>query len=115
MVCQLRRLLLTRQAEVSKGDPQCVYYLPSPASYPDLPTMRGRDQLHLEFSCAGSRMLKGCRPPRGARSAAGLSKRRKEAWPDNVFVERLWRSIKYEEAYLRAYVSGVSTDETELG
>ena len=27
------------------------------------------------------------------------------AWRDNVFVERLWRSIKYEEVYLRAYDS----------
>jgi len=25
------------------------------------------------------------------------------AWRDNVFVERLWRSIKYEELYLHAY------------
>jgi len=24
-------------------------------------------------------------------------------WRDNVFVERLWRSLKYEEVYLRAY------------
>ena len=27
----------------------------------------------------------------------------KGAWRDNVFVERLWRSIKYEEIYLKAY------------
>jgi putative transposase len=27
----------------------------------------------------------------------------KGAWRDNVFVERLWRTIKYEEIYLRAY------------
>jgi hypothetical protein len=27
----------------------------------------------------------------------------KGAWRDNVFVERLWKSIKYEEVYLRAY------------
>jgi putative transposase len=27
----------------------------------------------------------------------------KGAWRDNVFVERRWRSVKYEEAYLRAY------------
>ena len=27
------------------------------------------------------------------------------AWRDNVFVERLWRSIKYEEVYLHAYGS----------
>jgi putative transposase len=25
------------------------------------------------------------------------------AWRDNVIVERLWRSVKYEEVYLRAY------------
>jgi putative transposase len=27
----------------------------------------------------------------------------KGAWRDNVFVERFWRSVKYEEVYLRAY------------
>ena len=26
-------------------------------------------------------------------------------WRDNVFVERLWKSIKYEEVYLHAYDS----------
>jgi len=25
------------------------------------------------------------------------------AWRDNVFVERLWRSVKYDEVYLHAY------------
>jgi putative transposase len=29
----------------------------------------------------------------------------KGCWRDNVFVERLWKSIKYEEVYLRAYES----------
>jgi putative transposase len=29
----------------------------------------------------------------------------KGAWRDNVFVERLWRSVKYEEVYLTAYES----------
>lgn len=29
----------------------------------------------------------------------------KGAWRDNVFVERLWRSVKYEEVYLKAYAS----------
>lgn len=24
-------------------------------------------------------------------------------WRDNVFVERLWRSVKYEEVYLKAH------------
>jgi putative transposase len=27
------------------------------------------------------------------------------SWRDNVFIERLWRSVKYEEVYLRAYDS----------
>jgi len=35
-------------------------------------------------------------------------------WRDNVFVERVWRSIKYEEVYLRAYAS-VSEARASLG
>jgi len=27
----------------------------------------------------------------------------KGSWRDNVFVERLWHTIKYEEIYLKAY------------
>ena len=27
----------------------------------------------------------------------------KGCWRDNVFVERLWKSLKYEEVYLHAY------------
>ncbi|OAN62342.1 integrase [Sphingomonas sp. TDK1] len=33
------------------------------------------------------------------------SRRWRGRWRDNVFVERLWRSVKYEEVYLRAYIS----------
>jgi putative transposase len=29
----------------------------------------------------------------------------KGRWIDNVFIERLWRSVKYEEVYLKAYES----------
>jgi putative transposase len=36
------------------------------------------------------------------------------AWQDNVFVERLWRSVKYEEVYLHAYDS-VAEARTSLG
>jgi putative transposase len=38
----------------------------------------------------------------------------KGAWRDNVFVERLWRTIKYEEVYLRAYDS-VTDARTSIG
>jgi putative transposase len=34
-----------------------------------------------------------------------LSMDGKGCWRDNVFVERFWRSLKYEEAYLHAYES----------
>ena len=38
----------------------------------------------------------------------------KGAWRDNVFVERLWRTIKYEEVYLRAYAN-VPEARTSIG
>lgn len=48
-------------------------------------------------------LARGCR----------LSMDGKGAWRDNVFVERLWRTIKYERVYLRAY-DGVSVARTDL-
>jgi putative transposase len=30
----------------------------------------------------------------------------KGRWIDNIFIERLWRSVKYEEVYLRGYANG---------
>jgi putative transposase len=36
------------------------------------------------------------------------------SWRDNVFVERLWRSIKYEEVYLKAYET-VSEARASIG
>ena len=38
----------------------------------------------------------------------------KGCWRDNVFVERLWRSVKYEEVYLKAY-DCVTTARQSLG
>ena len=29
----------------------------------------------------------------------------KGRWIENVFIERLWRSVKYEEVYLHAYAN----------
>ena len=40
-------------------------------------------------------LAKGCK----------LSMDGRGAWRDNVFVERLWRSVKYERVYLKAYES----------
>jgi putative transposase len=38
-------------------------------------------------------------------NAIAISMDGKGSWRDNVFVERLWRSVKYEEVYLKAYDS----------
>jgi putative transposase len=38
-------------------------------------------------------------------NAIAISMDGKGSWRDNVFVERIWRSVKYEEVYLKAYAS----------
>ena len=43
-----------------------------------------------------------------------ISMNGKGAWRDNVFVERLWRSVKYEEVFLKAYQS-VSEARASIG
>jgi putative transposase len=49
-----------------------------------------------------------------ADSRIAISMDGKGAWRDNVFLERLWRSVKYEEVYLRAYDS-VSEARASIG
>ena len=49
-----------------------------------------------------------------ANNGIAISMDGKGAWRDNVFVERLWRSVKYEEVYLRAYDS-VSEARASIG
>ena len=63
-------------------------------------------------------------PPDDSRKAAyagwipnngiAISMDGKGAWRDNVFVERLWRSVKYEEVYLKAY-DNVSEARASIG
>jgi len=48
------------------------------------------------------------------RNTVAISMDGKGAWRDNVFVERIWRSIKYEEVYLKAYDS-VSEARSSIG
>ena len=36
----------------------------------------------------------------------GISMDGKGRYTDNIFVERLWRTVKYEEVYLKAYSNG---------
>ena len=43
-----------------------------------------------------------------------LSMGGKGAWRDNVFLERFWRTLKYEEVYLKAY-EGVTEARSSIG
>ena len=47
-------------------------------------------------------------------NAIAISMDGKGAWRDNVFIERVWRSVKSEEVYLRAY-DGVGQARASLG
>jgi putative transposase len=47
-------------------------------------------------------------------AGAKLSMDGKGAWRDNVFVERLWRTVKYERVYLQRYES-VSAAKQDIG
>ena len=58
MIDRSHRLPLARQARelgISRGS---IYYLPKQVSGADLGIMRQMDETHLEFSFAGSRMLR---------------------------------------------------------
>ena len=64
-----------------------------------------------ERPCRDERAGTTHRPSRGRWR---LPPSRAIGWRDNVFVERLWRSVKYEEVYLRAYES-VSEARASIG
>jgi putative transposase len=49
-----------------------------------------------------------------SKNAIAISMDGRGAWRDNVFVERFWRTVKYEEVYLRAYDS-VSEARQSIG
>ena len=97
-------LPMSRQAKVLGISRSSVYYLPRPVSADDLALMRRIDELHLDYPFAGPNS------PASPSPACCSRTRSRSAWMGkaagyNVFVERLWRTIKYEEVYLRAYAS----------
>ena len=77
--CHAREVL--EQAFARYGTPEIVN------------TDQGSQFTALEFTDAV--LARGCR----------LSMDGRGAWRDNVFVERVWRSVKYERVYLKAYES----------
>src|SRR3984893_7302262 len=85
------RLSITMEAEF------CIEALDEALARHDKPDIFNTDQ-GSQFTSAS---LTGVRLKAGIASSMDG----KGSWRDNVFIERLWRSVKYEEIYLRAYES----------
>ena len=62
----------------------------------------------------GSQFTSGAFTAKLIENKIAISMDGKGAWRDNVFVERIWKSVKYEEVYLRAYAS-VADARASLG
>jgi putative transposase len=91
------RRVLSHRVSISMEPAFCVEALEEAFSKYGKPEIFNSDQ-GSQFTCdAFTEALK-------ARGVA-ISMDGKGAWMDNVFVERLWKSIKYEEVYLHAYDS----------
>jgi putative transposase len=91
-----RRVLSWRLSITMEAD-FCVEALEEALSSHGKPEIMNTDQ-GLQFTCEAFTGVLASRK-------IAISMDGKGAWRDNVFTERLWRSIKYEEVYLRAYES----------
>ena len=89
-----RRVLSSRVSITMEAD-FCVEALREAAARHGAPEMVNTDQ-GSQFS--GAEFVAEV-----ARIGARQSMDGRGCWRDNVFVERLWRSVKYEEVYLKAY------------
>ena len=89
-----RRVLSWRLSNTMTAD-FCVEALEEALSRYGTPDIFNTDQGSQFTSSAFTDVLKA--------SGVAISMDGKGRWMDNVFIERLWRSVKYEEVYLRAY------------
>ncbi len=100
------RKLLSWRVSITMDVHFCLEALAEAIAAYGLPEIMNTDQGSQFTSQAFTGMLK----EHGIR----VSMDGKGAWRDNVFVERLWRSVKYEEVYLHAY-DAVSDSRAGLG
>ena len=91
-----RRVLSWRLSITLDAD-FCVEALEEALARYSKPEIFNTDQGSQFTSVAFTRILKG--------ADIAISMDGRGAWRDNVFVERLWRTIKYEEVYLRPYTT----------
>ena len=91
------RKVLSHRVSISMDSTFCVEALEEALAKYGQPEIFNTDQGSQFTSEAFTEVLE-------AREIA-ISMDGRGSWRDNVFVERLWRSIKYEEVYLHAYDS----------
>ena len=91
------RRVLARRVSISMDASFCIEALEEAFARHGQPEIFNSDQGSQFTSTDFTDMLK----ERGI----AISMDGRGAWRDNIFVERLWRSVKYEEVYLHAYDS----------
>jgi putative transposase len=89
-----RRILAWRLSNTMEAE-FCIEALEDALAKHDKPGIFNTDQGSQFSGAAFTGVL--------TREDIAISMDGKGAWRDNVFVERFWRSVKYEEVYLRAY------------
>jgi putative transposase len=100
------RRVLSWRVSISLDTSFCIEAVQEALARHGRPAIFNTDQGSQFTSMAFTDMLK--------KAEIAISMDGRGAWRDNVFVERLWRTIKYEEVYLRAYDS-VSEARASLG
>jgi putative transposase len=100
------RKVLAWRLSITLSADFCIEALEEALAHHGRPDILNTDQGSQFTSAAFIKVLKA--------AEAAISMDGKGAWRDNVFVERLWRTVKYEEVYLRAYAS-VSEARTSIG
>jgi len=89
------RKVLAWDVSISMEADFCVRVLEAALARHGTPEIFNTDQGSQFTSLAFTERLKT--------ASIAISMDGRGCWRDNVFVERLWRSVKYEEVYLRAY------------
>jgi putative transposase len=100
------RRVLSWRVSISLDTSFCIEAVEEALARYGRPTIFNTDQGSQFTSVAFTDVLK--------KAEIAISMDGRGAWRDNVFVERLWRTIKYEEIYLRAYDS-VSEARASIG
>ncbi|MBB3955522.1 putative transposase [Novosphingobium sediminicola] len=100
------RKVLSRRVSISMEADFCVEALEEALVCYGKPEIFNTDQGSQFTSMAFTGVL--------LRERIAISMDGRGAWRDNVVVERLWRSVKYEEVYLKAYAA-VSEARASIG